>query len=93
MRITTYLDRIPVPFFEQRKKQQREDREAAAVESAERRAGSMTRGERDALGRTPVAVVSHVDGPRRRQRKTHVNPERQQVKAARTARRSNRRGA
>jgi hypothetical protein len=48
-----------LPFMEQRKHQHREERAAAAEASATRRAGSMTRAERDALHRTTTRVVSH----------------------------------
>jgi hypothetical protein len=46
-------------FMEQRRREQLEAKLAADAESATRQAGSMTRGERDALHRTPTRVVSH----------------------------------
>jgi hypothetical protein len=51
--------RPALPFMEQRRREQLEAKLAADAKSATRQAGSMTRGERDALHRTRTRVVTH----------------------------------
>lgn len=83
-----------IDFLNNRRNKQRQERQTAAEISAARQAGSMTRGERDALRRRPILVV----GPGRDQGPfslhgipTHTNPAKHATRADRIARQAARR--
>jgi hypothetical protein len=85
---------MPSTFLNDRRQQQRQERQAAAEISAARQAGSMTRGERDALRRRPILVPSPWGGtPYTDPIKAGIKAHRRTVRAtSKAARRSQKRG-